>query len=56
MDPNEYPIIASTFSGRYVRVEVDETNKIKEAVETNNWWETGAAPFPDPVNSCDPPK
>jgi len=56
MDPHEYPIIAKSFSGRYVRVEVDETNQTKEAVETNNWWETGAGPFPDPANSCDAPK
>jgi hypothetical protein len=56
MDPKEYPIMARSFSGRYVRVEVDETNQIKEAVETNNWWESGAAPFPDPANSCDAPK
>jgi hypothetical protein len=46
----------SSFKGRYMRLEVDPTNAIKEAVETNNWWETGAAPFPDPVNSCNPSK
>jgi hypothetical protein len=56
MDPTKYPMYVHSFSGRYVRVEVDETNKIKEAVETNNWWETGVAPFADPVSSCDPPK
>jgi len=56
MDPKKYPIIAKSFSGRYVRVDVDTSNNINEAVETNNWWETGAAPFPDPVNSCDAPK
>ena len=45
-----------SFIGRYLRLDVDLFDKIKETVETNNWWETGAAPFPDPVNSCDPPK
>src|SRR5205823_2279573 len=40
--------------GRYLRVDVDSDNTIKEAIETNNWWETGAAPFPDPSNSCKP--
>jgi hypothetical protein len=46
-------VMTTTFAGRYIRVEVDLTNKIKEAVETNNWWETGVGPFPDPANSCD---
>lgn len=46
-------VSTTTFAGRYVRLEVDLTNKVKEAVETNNWWETGAGPFPDPANSCD---
>ena len=51
-----YPSVSTTtFSGRYVRVEVDLTNQIKEAVESNNWWETGAGPFPDAGNSCSPP-
>jgi hypothetical protein len=45
-----------TFKGRKVRFVVDAHNKLKEAVETNNWWETGAAPFPDPANSCNPAK
>jgi hypothetical protein len=39
---------------RYIRVEVDSDNTIKETIETNNWWETGAAPFPEPSNSCNP--
>ena len=46
-------VSTTTFAGRYVRLEVDLTNKIKEAVEINNWWETGLVPFPDPANSCD---
>jgi len=51
-----YPSVSTkTISGRYIRVEVDLTNQIKEAVESNNWWETGAGPFPDAVNSCSPP-
>jgi len=45
-----------SFIGRYIRLDIDLFDKIKETVETNNWWETGAAPFPDPVNSCNPPK
>lgn len=54
VDPWKYGNSIKSFSGRYIRVEVDDTNELKEAVETNNWWETGAAPFPDPANSCDP--
>ena len=49
---NYSSVMTTTFAGRYVRLEVDMTNKIKESVEINNWWETGAAPFPDPANSC----
>lgn len=44
----------NSFKGRYLRVEVDPFNTIKESVETNNWWETAELPFPDPVDSCDP--
>ena len=47
---------SKSFIGRYIRLDLDLFDKIKETVETNNWWETGAAPFPDPVNSCNPPK
>lgn len=54
VDPKAFSVLTKSFSGRYVHVEVDETNEIKETVETNNWWETGAAPFPDPANSCEP--
>ncbi len=43
-----------SFSDRYLRVEVDVNNKIKETIETNNWWETGAAPFPDGSDHCKP--
>ena len=44
----------SNFNGRYLRVEVDPDDTIKESVETNNWWETAELPFPDPADSCDP--
>jgi hypothetical protein len=44
---------AKSLTGRYIRVEIDAFNQLKEAVDTNNWWETGAAPFPDAANSCD---
>jgi hypothetical protein len=43
-----------SFNGRYIRVEVDPDNQIKETIETNNWWETGAAPFPDGSDHCNP--
>lgn len=56
IDLNVSKISIPSFNGRYLRLDIDPSNKIKEAVETNNWWETGAAPFPDPVNSCNPPK
>jgi len=57
IDLKKYPSVSTTsFGGRHVRLEVDRTEKIKETVESNNWWETGAAPFPDPANSCEPPK
>jgi hypothetical protein len=46
--------VIKSFNGRYLRVDVDSDNKIKETIETNNWWETGAVPFPDPSNSCNP--
>lgn len=44
----------SGIGDRFYRLEVDSTNKVKEAVETNNWWEKGAVPFPDPANVCEP--
>src|SRR3954469_20097235 len=43
-----------SYKGRYIRVDVDPDNKVAETIETNNWWETGAAPFPDPSNHCTP--
>lgn len=43
-----------SFDGRYLRAVVDPSNKVKEAVETNNWWETSEAPFPDPAGVCNP--
>jgi hypothetical protein len=44
----------TSYKGRYIRVDVDPDNKVAETIETNNWWETGAAPFPDPSNHCSP--
>jgi hypothetical protein len=41
-----------SFNGRYLRVDVDPDNTIKEVVESNNWWETGAAPFPERSGYC----
>jgi hypothetical protein len=55
-----------SFNGRYIRVDVDPYNKIKETIKTNNWFEMGpgrfgpdsgdykAAPFPNPPDSCKP--
>jgi hypothetical protein len=43
-----------SYTGRYIRVDVDPDNTVAETIETNNWWETGAAPFPDPSNHCSP--
>jgi hypothetical protein len=43
-----------SFDGRYLRVVVDPTDKVKEAIEGNNWWETSEAPFPDAAGSCNP--
>jgi hypothetical protein len=43
-----------SYNGRYIRVDVDPDNTVAETIDTNNWWETGAAPFPDPSNSCNP--
>ena len=45
---------AQSFNGRYLRVDVDPDNTIKEIVESNNWWETGAAPFPEHSGYCSP--
>jgi len=57
LDLKKHPSVsATTLNGRYLRVEVDLLGEIKETVEGNNWWETGAAPFATPGNSCDPPK
>jgi hypothetical protein len=43
-----------SYNGRYIRVDVDPDNTVAETIETNNWWETGAAPFPDPSDHCNP--
>ena len=56
LDLKDHPSAsAKTLKGRYLRVEVDLLGEIKETVEGNNWWETGASPFTTPGNSCDPP-
>jgi subtilase family serine protease len=56
IDLNKYSVYTKTLSGRYVRIEVDMTNAIKEAVETNNWWESGVGTFASPASSCNPPQ
>ena len=48
--------VTYTFEGKYYRFEIDPSNKIKEAVEYNNWFETTSAPFPDSESSCAPVK
>jgi len=42
----------ATFGDKYYRLDVDVYNKVKETIETNNWWEKGAIPFPDAAGSC----
>lgn len=44
-----------SFEGRFLRVEVDPRNTVKEASEGNNWWEPDAQPFPEKGGYCDPP-
>ncbi len=41
--------------GRYLRLEIDPTNTVREASEGNNWWEPDAQPFPEKGGYCDPP-
>ena len=48
--------VSYTFEGKYYRFEIDPQNKIKEAVEDNNWFETTRSPFPDSESSCAPVK
>jgi hypothetical protein len=43
-----------SYHGRYIRVDVDPDNKVGETIKSNNWWETGAAPFADPSDHCNP--
>jgi len=43
----------TTFGDKYYRLDVDSSNKVKEMIEDNNWWEKNAGPFPDPANECD---
>lgn len=44
-----------SFDNKWIRVDVDPQNKIKEASEGNNWWEPKAQPFPEKGGYCDPP-
>ena len=44
----------TTLIGRFYRLDVDGSNKVKEAQEGNNYFEKGAVPFPNGPNSCDP--
>ncbi len=52
-DMQEYKSKYTTFIGRHYRLEVDATNKVKEAQEGNNYFEKGAVPFPNGPHSCD---
>jgi hypothetical protein len=53
-DMKQYNSKFTTFIGRFYRLVVDSTNKVKEAQEGNNYFEKGAIPFPNGPNSCDP--
>lgn len=44
----------TSFAGRYYHLLVDATNKVKESQEGNNYYDKGAAPFPNGPHSCDP--
>ena len=48
----EYGSKISTFGNNYYRLDADVSNKVKETIEGNNWWEKNALPFPDPANAC----
>ncbi|PYS46753.1 MAG: hypothetical protein DMF68_18165 [Acidobacteria bacterium] len=54
LDLSQFNYSLKSFDHKYLRVEVDPGNKIKEASESNNWWETGAAPFPEKNGYCNP--
>jgi len=51
-DLKQYGSKFSTFSNKYYRLDADVSNKVKETIEGNNWWEKNALPFPDAANSC----
>ena len=53
-DMKQYNSKYTTFIGRFYRLVVDSTNKVKEAQEGNNYFEKGAIPFPNGPHSCDP--
>ena len=44
-----------SFENKWIRMEIDPQNKVKEASEGNNWWEPNAQPFPEKNGYCDPP-
>ena len=53
-DMQQYGSKYTTFTGRYYHLLVDETNKVKESQEGNNYYDQGAIPFPNGPHSCDP--
>ena len=53
-DMQQYGSKYTTFVGRYYHLLVDETNKVKESQEGNNYYDKGASPFPNGPHSCDP--
>jgi hypothetical protein len=52
-DMLQYGSKYTTFMGRYYHLLVDGTNKVKETEEGNNYYDTGAIPFPNGPHSCD---
>lgn len=52
-DLKAYSSKFTTFGDKYYRLDVDSSNKVKETIEGNNWWEKNAGPFPDAANECD---
>ncbi|MFL6332035.1 MAG: CARDB domain-containing protein [Pyrinomonadaceae bacterium] len=53
-DMQQYGSKYTSFAGRYFHLLVDETNKVKESQEGNNYYDKGAMPFPNGPHSCDP--
>lgn len=44
-----------SFDNKYIRIDADPFDRVREASETNNWWEPKAQPFPEPSGYCDGP-